>query len=173
MIIEIGIVVVFILSLLFLLKNTKVVKVEKKIEENSTSAAPKVARESLEGEKWDFDLRTLTEFDEKTGKCSQDCLHLLEKRAKAHPHRVAFIWLDKDAEETSRLSYEEVLNISSGFAKENLAKYVNQQDDSDERSKALIILPPSLEYTVGFFALLWSKFVAGMLFFLNSLHDIF
>lgn len=67
--------------------------------------------------------------------------------------------MDKEANEASRVTYGQFHNIVSSFAKEKLQQYVDVADVSDERPKAMIILPPSLEYSVAFFSLLWSRFV--------------
>lgn len=83
---------VFGLSILFLFKNSKVVKVNKS-EDESKEKHRQVPHEELEGEKFPFDLEEFAGFDKNTGRCSEDCLHLLEKRAKAHPSRVAYIWV--------------------------------------------------------------------------------
>lgn len=89
---------------------------------------------------------------------------MLDIRANAHPNRVAYIWLDKDAKETGRLTYSEMRNCVCGFAKEKLANFVKPDDTSDDRPKALIILPPCLEYPITFFSLMWSRFIVVPLY---------
>ena len=70
-------------------------------------------------------------------------LHALLFRAKKHPKRVAFTWLDGEGREEDRLTYHQLAAVCTGFANNDLGKL-------EPLTRVLVILPPGLEYIVAF-----------------------